>query len=157
MAPFRIDLSDLNHGWVIADVSTDEQSYRMFVSYISDGLYYLAEATLTVVRSSFSDTVTFTGMDEPGQDRWILRRIDADRIAIKILSFQDSLSRLPDERGETAFEAECTPIRLLRQVKGQLHVLLNKYGEEGYLLRWRHPFPMRQFRQLEAMLQEMKR
>jgi hypothetical protein len=74
----------------------------------------------------------------------------------QILRFEDTFSDQPDERGQCVFETSCTLMRLATQVKGQLHQMLNEFGEDGYQYRWRHPFPMSGFRRLEGVIRRRK-
>ncbi len=151
---FTLSLSLYEHGMAEAHVSCREQSLRVFPTYLSDAMGNLADAVLCLLRSPMMD-FTCGWQDEPGEWRWVLHRA-GEEVHIKIVRFEKNFSDLADELGEQVFSAECPLLRLATQVKGQLRRLLNEHGEQGYLLRWHYPFPMQTFRQMEAIIYEIK-
>ncbi len=98
-----------------------------------------------------------TWWEEPGEYRWLFRR-QADRLHITILEFDQTGSRLPDERGRVLFSAECRMVKFAIQVKTQLRELLETHGVEGYQALWvRSPFPMDEYVKLQGLLRGWQR
>lgn len=155
MTGFSLHLTLHEHGWTQASITAEGDPLNVSVSYLSDALSDLAESVLTLFRSPRRDQVTCCWQDEPEEHRWILHRV-GEEVRVEIVRFDHSFSRLPDEQGQCVFETHCTLMRLATQVTGQLHQMLNEYGADGYHARWRHPFPMSTFRQLQAQIQDRK-
>lgn len=156
MSQFMLVVNLHEHGTAEVQVSQRDNICSLFPSYLSDAFNDLSKAVLSLLQSPLSDSVTCSWQDEPGEYRWIFQRSGEEDVRIEILRFDNTFSRLPDERGESVFIAECSGLRLATQVKGQLQRLLNEFGEEGYRNRWRHLFPLQSFRQLEVYVQHMK-
>jgi hypothetical protein len=156
MTPFSFSVILYEHGTLSAGLSVGEEPVTIFASYLSDALGDLTGSAVALLAPSLLDRVTCSWQDEPGETRWILRRVE-DRVQVQLLRFEQTFSRLPDERGQSIFEAECSLLRFAAQVKGQLHQLHNEYGEEGYRNRWRHPFPMAAFQRLQTRVNDLKK
>jgi hypothetical protein len=85
--------------------------------------------------------------DEPGEYRWLLEKTGTD-VAVRILGFEQTYSKLEDGRGALIFSSAVPVLKFAIQVKTQLRELLSEAGAEQYAVLARRPFPMAAYEKL---------
>jgi hypothetical protein len=129
-------------GWADAALSEGEQRLRMRVSYLSDALRDLSEATLRLLEGA--DHATFSWCDEPGEYRWHLWR-QGETVAL----------RVEWERGreEGRFGTTCPLGLFAGRVLAALEGILREKGIHWYRREWsQHDFPLAQYERLKALV-----
>lgn len=87
--------------------------------------------------------------EEPGEYRWVFKR-SGDRVALRILSFDDLLHWEPDEAGRVIFETTQAVDVLVTAIASAAEAVLNELGEAGYRAEWvEHPFPTAVLREIQ--------
>jgi len=138
-------------GWADARISDGSRQLGMSVSYLSDALGDMAKAALHLLRGGREASFSFE--DEPGQNRWLLTRGEADSLRIQIRWFDDTFSSLDFGRGKEVFFCECAVLDFAGQVHSVLHQVLEDEGAEGYKRRWtNHDFPAESFAEIQKLL-----
>lgn len=138
MLSFTYEL--LGAGWAHAVLDDGVDRLEMVVSYLSDALLDLTEATISLLLGV--DDVTFVWEDEPGGYHWRLQAINTDL----------DLTVVSDPSGHR-FHTNCPIQRFARQVLQQLWTIYRDFGPDGYRTRWvAHDFPLTQYRRLESLL-----
>jgi hypothetical protein len=94
----------IGHGWAEGWISDGVSHLSMVISYLSDALGDLTRATLAVL--TYTDRAVCAWAEEPGEYRWILER-QGERLLVRILWFDETFSRLLDEKGQALFSTEC--------------------------------------------------
>lgn len=149
--PISLHYELVGTGWSECRLTIGDKSVQVTASYLSDALESLCTAVLAIANGKEREHATFD--EEPGEYRWLLERQDADNVRIRILQFEDLWSRrLPDESGETIFDAVCTVTELVQAVVSALEYLHTTYGKKGYRKMWiSHPFPSKLFAKLKLL------
>src|ERR1044072_686032 len=92
-------------GWSECTVEIDKDLVCITASYLSDALDSLLLAMIDLLRGNKDTTASFD--EEPGEYRWRFKRVDKDKLAIRILWFDELWSNESDEKGKLIFDAEC--------------------------------------------------
>jgi hypothetical protein len=132
-------------GSLHAVVCSGDQRLDLFASYLSDAPAELARAAITLLCGA--EQASLAWADEPGEARWVLRRIDGE-LDVTVLRFEETFSRRPNDEGKVLFETTVRLTDFAGQVKSQLDALLTALGLKRYALAWRHPFPSPEHEQL---------
>jgi hypothetical protein len=145
----RYDL--MGTGWAECTLEIDGVGVTVTASYLSDALDELCRAVVSVLAGDREATASFD--EEPGEYRWRLERVGAERVRVRILEFEELWSQAPDRAGKLVFEAECRLRTLGGALLSELQRLEKTYGAAGYKERWvEHPFPARRIAQLKELL-----
>jgi hypothetical protein len=114
-------------GWALATIANGQAEMKVPASYLCDALRDFVDA----VQSLFvTDRAQCVWEEEPGEVRWKFRR-DGPNVTVKVYWDGDEESLLGDD----------DLLRFSGQVDRELDGLLATWGKEGYLEKWRHPFP----------------
>jgi hypothetical protein len=137
-------------GWAAATVEIDGNVATITASYLSDALDDLLRAVVNVTRGIPENSFSF--LEEPGEYRWDLRRVDEDQLSITITWFDDwqQLRELP---GKNVFEGTCRLRTFAGAVYDSCKRLLDRLGPDGYLEKWvNHEFPLNRLHELQREL-----
>ena len=149
----RYDLTGV--GWAECAVEIDGARAVVTASYLSDALDALGAATAAVLQGEPEATAAFD--EEPGEYRWRLARVGADRLRVRILEFDELWGGRPDAEGRPLLDAECRLRTFAGAVVAELQRLLAEHGEAGYEARWaEHAFPRGRLDELERLLAERR-
>jgi len=139
-------------GWAACTLEIDGHRIELSASYLSHALDDLLHAATSLVRGVEETSATF--VEEPGEIRWLFRRVGGDRLAVRIARFTTWLAPKPDAAGQVVFDDECRLPSFAGAVLAAGQRLLREHGMEGYRAAWRnHDFPLDRLRQLQAALQ----
>jgi hypothetical protein len=129
-------------GWAKCIINIDDRQACLTAAYLSDALANLLYAMIDMVKGSDRSTATFA--EEPGEYRWCFQRVSQDRICVRILWFEETFSKRPDEEGKLILEAECRLRTFAGAVLSASQQVLSKYGLDGYREQWvNNDFPSR--------------
>ncbi len=143
-------------GWASATISHDGQRREMVASYLSDPVAEMADAAICLLQGA--DSVRFSFLDEPGEHRCYVTRVEGSDVQIRVLWLDDCMPALPDERGTDVFACRCSLARFCGEVLSCLQHLLAEHGIEGYKQRWiDSDFPSERFERLRALIYESHR
>jgi len=137
------DLDDA--GWAEMNIENAEGETNITISYLRDSLRELAEAAKEIGSGANSAEVVF--MDEPGHTTLVLNRVD-DLLKYEVRWYDPYYNR----EFKVKLSGETTPARFVSEVKKELRVLFDEYGEAGYIQKWiGHKFPYDLMRELEKI------
>jgi hypothetical protein len=114
-------------GWAAATVANGQTEIIFPASYLCDALRDFVD---TVQSLFFTDTAKCIWEEEPGAVQWEFRR-RGTRVDVDV--------RWHD--GRDVFGGDDDLLHFALEVNRELERLLTKWGPEGYLKQWRHPFP----------------
>lgn len=140
-------------GWAEAIISAEDHRVQMTASYLSDALGDLTQAIVDLFDGE--QTVSTFFMDEPGEHRMSIMKIDGGSVLIEIDRFNDWLSWELDEEknGERVFAAEVELIELASKIEDSLERIFAKFGIDGYKEKWiEHDFPIANQEKLKTYL-----
>jgi hypothetical protein len=148
-----LDFRLTGSGWAECDLTVRDTRLTMTVSYTSDALRDLLDATIEMLRNSESATASFD--EEPGEYRWCLERISDNKLNIKIRWFDDVASGKPDCEGKLLFDQSCGKRTFGSAIAAACGKLLSEIGIEDYRRKWlRYPFPENEYAKLTEILQQ---
>jgi hypothetical protein len=114
-------------GWALATIANDQTEMKVPASYLCDALRDIVDA----VQSLFvTDNAQCVWEEEPGEVRWEFRR-DGLNVTVKVYW----------SGGGERLDGDDDLLRFSGQVDRELDGLLATWGEEGYMKKWRYPFP----------------
>lgn len=129
-------------------MAVGDQAITLSASYLDDALSDLVLATRLLLEGSDLERVSWA--EEPGEYRWVLER-DGDDLRIRILTFDDLWSGLPDSAGAEQFDATCPLDAFRAAVAAGARRVLDEHGARGYREKWiEHEFPTEDLAALEA-------
>jgi hypothetical protein len=139
-------------GSAACNLSIDDQSALLTLSYVSDGLGDLVRAVVDVLDSASESEAWLA--EKPGEHRWLFSKPRPRRLRVRIFWYHD-YQKQPDHPPPDRIEldAECR----LRSFAGailagalQIH---RQHGERDYLELWRdYPFPTELVARLKSLL-----
>ncbi|WP_051529986.1 hypothetical protein [Anoxybacteroides tepidamans] len=142
-------------GWARGYIEIDDQKRSLTAGYLTDALGDLLEALLNL-NPLYTQAVYlkhgryFMWEAEPDGVQWHLRRVDKEKISIKITYYEDT-SLYTGEREE--LDAECSYDEFLKEVMREAESIFKEYGIVGYKENWiEHEFPLSTFLQLKYYL-----
>ena len=139
-------------GWSEGRLVVGEQFADATASYLSDALGDLLRAVLELARGAGSVRASWD--EEPGEYRWIFDRTD-ENTRVRVLEFPEwrAIVDAPDHEGKVLIDARCSIAELSRAVANGARAILDQWGEQGYLEKWRdHAFPTAELLELESLL-----
>ncbi|CAN5579922.1 hypothetical protein BH10ACI2_BH10ACI2_24540 [soil metagenome] len=143
-------------GWAAAVISTEDRRFQMTASYLSDALGDLLQALIDLMEGKHK--VSFTFMDEPGEHRVSITKIDVRKVLMEIDWFDDWLSwGMDDEKkGKRVLDLELELPELTNKVKNSLDQIIKKYGLSGYKAKWvEHDFPVHNYEKLKLYIRNV--
>ena len=137
-------------GWAECALSVDDQAIVITASYLSHALESLLQGVVEIMRGQPEARASFD--EEPGEYRWLFRRIEDQTLSIKILWFDELWGNEPDEKGRIMFEAACRLRTFAGAVLAASQRVIAEHGFDGYKNEWseEHAFP-------EALQMELQR
>ncbi|WP_157670219.1 hypothetical protein [Chitinibacter sp. GC72] len=149
--PFTIDYSLTGTGWAECIISSKDYKCEISASYLSDALGSLVVSAIAIL--SGAQTISIGFDEEPGEYRWCIKLIDADKIQLTILGFTQLWGLLPDSEGDQLFSTELTTIEFGIAIRDAAQNIFNKHGVVGYKERWSaHDFPSEQLSLLNHLI-----
>jgi hypothetical protein len=135
-------------GWAEVSIECGGQQAKFVASYLNDCLCDLARAVVNICAGSSEESVSF--LDEPGEHRLLMRRIDAGNIEIEVLWYEGWVSLRPSlQPKDSVLKCTTTVAHLRGQVHSAMRRLLETLGAEGYEKIWvNNPFPMSEYERL---------
>lgn len=129
-------------GWASATLADDADQLDLRVSYLSDALRDLTEATISLLLGV--EEVSCVWFDEPGSYTWQFRLLyDVLHLTIVV---DTSVKR-------GSFTTVCPVRHFAYQVLQQLWLICHNIGPDEYRARWRsNDFPLASYRRLESLL-----
>jgi len=82
-------------GWANTTIADDGKHRNMIVSYLSDALCDMTQATICILEGA--DSVRFSFHCEPGEHRFIINRTSDAEVQIRVLWYEDLWSKLSEE------------------------------------------------------------
>ena len=133
-------------GWADAIVADGGAELSIALSYISDGIGEMAAAAKALLQGA--QTARFAFQDEPGEHVFVLTRGPEDSLKIEIFKNQRNFMR---NLGAPVMTIHCAILDFVGQVFLSLHSLLLADGD-SYKERWRHDFPLDDYRFIQAAI-----
>lgn len=140
---FTIDYRLDGSGWASCRISREEAACQISASYLTDALGNLLLCAYGAI-SGFS-RAAFSFDEEPGEFRWVVQTVGANRVSVEILSFPRLWGSAPDSEGKVLFSVKCEPLEFAEAALAAAEGVLSKHGPQGYAASWGMPFPTRQF------------
>ncbi|HFC11556.1 MAG TPA: hypothetical protein ENJ56_01835 [Anaerolineae bacterium] len=137
----------MEHGWAAVCLSDGKNVIDTPVSYLHDSLLELAEMALIIKMGHTNSKVVF--VQEPGELQFIVT-ITNKLAHYEVRQFKEwiSGSARTSSNYEIVLHGNTAPARIVQQITQVLWKIQQKIGIEAYQVRWQHPFPMQQFKQL---------
>ncbi len=143
-----------NAGWAYAQVSSEQQTVRMTISYLHDTLTNLADAALSLLLSpSLPQVIVF--MDEPGEYQLRLTPDKSGVIQAELRWYNDwqSWGMYAENRYTSALQTTTTASDFALVVETVLDDIWLTHGPEQYKAKWiEHDFPDHQYDRLIQVL-----
>jgi hypothetical protein len=131
----RFEYTITGSGWAEVSIECGEQRAQFVASYLSDCLRDLARAATDLCTGSQEEAVSF--LDEPGEHRLVMRRIENGRLEMKVLWYEDWVDSIPVVEPKAQLLSCTTTLAHLRgQVHSAMRRLLENLGADGYKERW---------------------
>jgi len=121
-------------GWAECSLTIDNQTAITTASYISHALESLLEGTVEIMRGQREARASFD--EEPGEYRWLFKRIDDQTLNVRILWFNDFWNEQPDDKGRVVFDGDCRLRTFAGAVLSASQSVLDEYGIDGYKETW---------------------
>ena len=121
-------------GWASVTIAQDGRYRKIQVSYLSDPLYDIVQAAISLLEGA--ESVRFSFDDEPGEHRCIITRTGNADANIRVLWFTDLWSKLPDDQGEEVFNCACSVAGFCKEMETCLQHLFDAHGIDGYKKLW---------------------
>lgn len=135
-------------GWSQCRLETAKGSIITTASYLDDALGDLCEAILSINNGSEYSRAIFT--EEPGEFRWVFKRIDSKTVNLQILWYDDLWLNKPDKDGKILFEDNLLIIEFMKAFVNGITTLLNQYTLEEYYEKWvEYEFPKETFKKIK--------
>jgi hypothetical protein len=143
----RIEFELMGAGWAKCRIAVDEHQVEVIAGDESDALSDLVEAVIAISRGETKADLSFAESSTGGFD-WSFRRIDKNRVRIKIVEYMT----------ETAvFDAESSVRDLASALLSDLDRLKDRFGDAGYKDLWvRFDFPNEGRRRLAEEVKSME-
>jgi hypothetical protein len=142
-------------GWARGYIEIDSKKCSLTAGYLTDALGDLLEALLDL-NPLYTDATYlkhgryFEWNAEPDGVQWHLRKLNEEKMLIKITYYED-IDLYEGERVE--LNAECLYDEFLTEVLREAGLILKEYGIVGYKENWiEHEFPLSTFLQLKHYL-----
>lgn len=146
-----IDFKLTGAGWSECVLEIYGQSCTVTASYLSDALRELISGVNHIL--SGGNDARFRFDEEPGEYRWILGRVDAGAVSVRILEFPELWGDKPDSEGKVIFDVTCSIRELAHALLSSLNSLLTEIGLDGYKEKWINAeFPLEEYKKLCAHL-----
>ena len=146
-----IDYKLTGAGWSECALDVNGQTCTVTASYLSDALGELVRGVNHIL--SGGNEARFHFDEEPGEYRWIVGRLDAGAVSVRILEFPQLWGDRPDSEGKVVFDVTCPIHELARALLSSLNGLLTEYGLDGYQAKWLEAeFPLEEYKALCAHL-----
>ena len=100
----------LHDGWLECGLTVNGVSVRHSVAGWYDGLRELIAAACEIVGRLDEATAFF--QEEPGEFRWRITRLAANRVRVRVIEFDDWGAGRPDEAGKLLFDQPCGVLSL---------------------------------------------
>ena len=127
-------------GWSRCSLTFADQTCNISASYLSDALGNLILSALGMMQGYGSMAFGFD--EEPGEYRWVIRRIDGNTMNLRILEFPQLWGNEPDSAGEELMNIELPIEDYAKAVEQVADSLFTEHGESDYLNKWvEHAFP----------------
>lgn len=140
-------------GWAECSLAINDQAIVTTASYLSHALESLLQGIVDIMRGLAEARASFD--EEPGEYRWIFRRIDEENLDIKILWFDELWNKQADDKGRIIFEADCRLRTFAGAVLSASQEVLAEHGLDGYKDKWgEHHFPEALQTELKGLLTE---
>ena len=134
-------------GMARCSVTSENVHCEITASDLSDALGDLLLAA-TAALSGFH-SISFGFDEEPGEYRWIIETISAQRLKVQILEFPQLWGLRPNSEGKVLFQAEVDSLEFGRAVQAAATNVLATHGVDGYAKLWMLcPFPSEHLRVL---------
>jgi len=138
-------------GWSETTVEDGKRVIKVSASYLSDALGDLARGAIAVQRGS--PEVRFAFAEEPGEYRWVLKKIDAESYDWRILEFTKLWGNEPDEVGSVILECSIPRVAFAKTVLQALEDVRHQEGETEYKKKWvQHDFPSKELTELRSLI-----
>jgi hypothetical protein len=135
----------LRAGWADCYVEDSSGKAKAHISYITRAPEEFLEAVTRLVLGAAEQRVQFEA--EPNAFRWIFNQ-HQDHVDIRLFEVPDDT--LPDTAGTTLWTSRQPTSTLARAVIRAFDQVEEEHGEDGYLERWRSPFPGHELDALRA-------
>ncbi|MGB4775019.1 MAG: hypothetical protein WBP45_07605 [Daejeonella sp.] len=134
---------DIDAGWATLKFDFNSETHFIVTSYVFDGLDNILTAVSLLKQGLHESEASL--IYEPGEHIIHLAKEDADKIVIRLYTFENWAGRplkdLIDESHIPFFTIETTLRRLILQIINLFEHFKESYGLNGYKDRWRHEFP----------------
>lgn len=138
-------------GWCDCTITVDTQSAFITGAYLTDVLPQFCDAAIDLLGSAERVQIAFE--EEPGEYRWIITSVSAERANLKIYSLYSFGSELSSEGTKLILDAAVGKVELARALHRAMSDVLTEHGKDGYLEKWdMAPFPSEKFANLASAL-----
>ena len=141
-------LDDAIVGWATCVVASEDVRVVVYASDARAGPEPFLGAVTRIVTGEHSARVDFEA--EPITYRWILDRVDEDRVCIRLVRLDDYL--MDDALGVELWTDRPLVAEFGETVLRCFDLVATTYGDGSYRERWTRPFPHPQVERLRAAL-----
>ncbi len=139
------------HGWAVGKLKSRDFSAEFNASYLHDTLNSIINALIGLLTDRNRVVIPF--YEEPGEHQIIIEKIDSTKITIELKWYEDYATEYMNDadKYESLFKGETTLKSLISNGFNSIKRILNENGIEGYKEKWRHEFPISDYKKLTEL------
>ncbi len=140
------------HGWAIGTLKSRDFSAEFNASYLHDTLNSIINALIELLTDRKRVVIPF--YDEPGEHQIVIEKIDSTKITIELRWYEAYATdyMIDTEKYESLFKGETTLKSLVSNGFDSIKRILDEEGIDGYKEKWRHEFPVSDYKKLTELL-----
>lgn len=139
------------HGWAVGKLKSRDFSAEFNASYLHDTLNSIISALIGLLTDRNRVVIPF--YDEPGEHQIVIEKIDSTKITIELKWYEDYATEymIDADKYESLFKGETTLKSLVSNGFHSIKRILDENGIEGYKEKWRHEFPISDYKKLTEL------
>ena len=139
------------HGWAVGKLKSRDFSAEFNASYLHDTLNSIINALIGLLTDRNRVVIPF--YDEPGEHQVVIEKIDSTKITIELKWYEDYATEymIDADKYESLFKEETTLKSFIANGFNSIEKILNENGIDGYKEKWRHEFPISDYKKLTEL------
>lgn len=139
------------NGWAIGMLKSRDFSTEFNASYLHDTLNSIINAIIGLLTDRKRVAIPFH--DEPGEHQLVIEKIDSNKVSIELKWYEDYATEyvIDTDKYVSLFKGETTLKGFFSIAFDSIKRILDENGIEGYKEKWRHEFPISDYKKLTEL------